>query len=65
MLRKINKDRLDFVRYWARYVKNTDPFIWSKQQKILINSALKNANQDLELYMKVKKIAKRIYESIL
>ena len=60
MLKKLNKGRLDFVRFWARYVKGTSTLEWSKQQKLIIDSVLENANQDRELYMKVKEIAEKI-----
>ncbi len=54
----IYEERLEFVRYWAKYVKTHDPEDWSTQQKILIDSILRNANQDKELYLKIKKIAR-------
>jgi len=57
---EINKERLEFVRYWAKIVKNGDPEYWSMQQKILIDSAIKSAIQDLSLYLKVKEITKEI-----
>jgi len=50
------EERLNFVRYWAKYVKSTDPKIWSKQQKDFIDSVLKTSRQDLELYLKIKRI---------
>ncbi len=50
------KERLRFVRFWADYVKKTPNREWSRQQNILINSVLKSANQDAELYLRVKKI---------
>ena len=64
MLEKIDKERLEFVRSWAKYVKETDPMIWPRQQKSLIDQVLKNANQDVELYLKVKEIAKKIRERL-
>lgn len=40
---KNNKEeRLNFVRYWAEYIKNNPNSDWSKQQAKLINSQLKN-----------------------
>ena len=53
------KERLEFVRFWARYVKSTPNDKWSRQQNMLINSVMKSANQDLYLYLKVKKLAVR------
>ena len=30
------KERLEFVKYWANYVKTHPDKIWSKQQKFLL-----------------------------
>ena len=54
------EERLKFVRYWAKYVKSTDTKVWSEQQKILIDSVLSSANQDVELYLKIKEIASKL-----
>lgn len=41
---KDNKeDRMNFVVYWANYVKTHTDEEWSKQQKILIDSQIQNA----------------------
>lgn len=41
---KDNKeDRMNFVKYWAEYVRTHDDEDWSKQQKILIDSQIENA----------------------
>jgi len=53
------QSRLAFVRFWADYVRKNPNEVWSKQQVGLINSLLKTANQDVELYNRVKKIARR------
>lgn len=55
-LRKSNQ-RMGFVEFWANYVKRTPNEIWSKQQADFINSVLRGANVDKELYLKVKRIA--------
>lgn len=34
------EDRLNFVKYWANYVKTHDDENWSKQQNIVINSQI-------------------------
>jgi len=60
MLEDVDEERLNFVRFWARIVRETDPSYWSQQQKIIIDSALKSAYQNKELYLKVKKIARKI-----
>ncbi len=52
-------ERIRFVRRWADYMKNTPNKKWSRQQNMLINSVIKSANQDVRLYLKVKKIAAR------
>ena len=57
-LKKTNQ-RIGFVEFWADYIKKTPNKVWSKQQADFINSVLKGANQDKELYLKVKEIVKR------
>lgn len=52
-------DRIGFVEYWADYIKKVPNRVWSKQQVDFINSVLKGANQDKELYLKVKEIIKK------
>ena len=49
-------DRLWFVDYWAEYVRTHPDEDWSRQQADFINSILRTANQDVELYKKVKGI---------
>jgi hypothetical protein len=39
---KILKERMDFVKIWADYVKSNKNEVWSKEQAMLINSMLKN-----------------------
>ena len=51
--------RMGFVEFWAYYIKKTPNKVWSKQQADFINSVLKGANQDKELYLKVKEIMKK------
>jgi hypothetical protein len=48
-------ERLAFVRFWANYIKTNSNKVWSQQQSKLINSILKSANQNPELYLTVKK----------
>ena len=41
---KNNKeDRMNFIKYWADYVKNNTDELWGKQQNVLINSQIQNA----------------------
>lgn len=37
---KNKKERLEFVEYWANYVKTHPDKDWSKQQNIIIDSQL-------------------------
>jgi hypothetical protein len=52
-------ERLRFVRLWAEYIKKTPNKKWSQQQNMLINSVMKSSDQDVRLYLKVKKLAAR------
>ena len=36
------EDRLNFVKFWAEYVRTHSDEEWSRQQNILINSQIKN-----------------------
>lgn len=38
--RNNKEERLNFVKYWAEYVKTHFDKEWSKQQKVLIDSQL-------------------------
>ena len=55
---KTNKqDRLNFVKYWANYVRTHSDKEWSRQQNVLINSIMQNAkNSKLtkEQYLRIK-----------
>lgn len=51
--------RMAFVEFWADYVKKTPNKVWSKQQVDFINSVMKGANIDKELYLKVKEAVKK------
>jgi len=54
-----NKQRLEWVKYWAEYMKKTSNRVWSKQQADFINSVMRSADVDPEIYMKVKNIVKK------
>ena len=41
--RNNNEERMNFVEYWAEYVRTHSDKEWSKQQNVLINSIMKNA----------------------
>lgn len=48
------RQRLEFVHFWAAYVKRTPNAVWSKQHTEFINAVLRNANQDREVYMRIR-----------
>lgn len=51
------EDRMNFVKYWTEFVRSNPDQVWSKQQNILINSMMQNANQfplNAEEYLKMK-----------
>ena len=56
---KTNKeDRINFVDYWADFVKKNPDKVWSKQQNILINSQIKNARNSkisIKFYLEIKR----------
>ena len=62
---KNNKEeRLNFVEYWANYVKTHSDKDWSRQQNVLINSLMQNAkNSKLtkEQYLRIKGGGKVIF----
>ena len=51
------KSRLEFVRFWADYVRKTPNSVWSRQQADFIDALFQGANQDVGLYLRVKKMA--------
>lgn len=55
---KDNKEeRMNFVEYWANYVRTHPDREWSRQQNVLINSLMQNAkNSKLtkEEYLRIK-----------
>lgn len=50
---------LEFIKLLVAYIKKTPNKVWSKQQADFINSVLKGANQDKDLYLKVKEIVRK------
>ena len=50
------QSRLEFVRFWAAYMKSHTNVEWSSQQAAFINSVLRTADQDVELYRKIKNV---------
>lgn len=43
--KKNRKERIKFVEFWAEYVRTHSDKEWSKQQNVLINSLMKNAQK--------------------
>ncbi len=48
------EERMAFVERWARYVRDHDDRDWSRQQNIIINSALKSASMSKEQFLRMK-----------
>ena len=48
------KERLEFVDIWAKYVKTHTDKEWSRQQNVIINSNLKSASMTKKEYLKMK-----------
>jgi hypothetical protein len=49
------KERESFVKKWAEYVRTHSDEDWSKQQNVIINSALRSAHINREQFFKMKK----------
>jgi hypothetical protein len=45
-------DRKEFIKFWANYVKTHNDKEWSRQQKKLIDSQIKNAREFLKKIQK-------------
>lgn len=57
--------RMNFVKYWAEYVKTHADEDWSRQQKVLIDSQMQNAKERKEFIKwyagRVKKTPNKIW----
>jgi len=49
-----NRERLKFVDFWAKYVREHSDKEWSRQQNVLINSCLKSATISKKDYLRMK-----------
>jgi hypothetical protein len=47
--------RKDFIKFWANYVRTHKDKEWSRQQKKLINSQIKNAREFLNKNTEIAK----------
>ena len=56
------EDRLNFIKYWADYVKSHNDKKWSKQQKMLIDSQINNSKQLYNHLLKTKEGRKKLVE---
>ncbi len=50
-----DKERMKFVDFWSKYVREHDDADWSRQQNVIINSCLRTARISREDYLKMKK----------
>ncbi|MFH1064959.1 MAG: hypothetical protein V1734_00435 [Nanoarchaeota archaeon] len=48
------KERMEFIDLWAKYVREHNDREWSRQQNIIINSCLKNSLMTKEAYLEMK-----------
>ena len=53
----VNKDRIEFIKFWANYVRTHDDREWSGQQNRLIDSQI---NSVREFYRNNPEIKNRI-----
>ena len=60
---KDNKEeRMNFVEYWAEYVRENADELWSKEQNIVINSQFKSSRDFVKRLLKEKNGIERIME---
>ena len=38
--KKNRKQRLEFIKYWANYIKTHEDKVWSEQQNVIIDSQI-------------------------
>ena len=57
--RKRNHEgNMKYIEQYVKWLKKTPNAVWSKKQAEFIDSIISNANQDKELYMKIKGMKK-------
>ncbi|HLD48859.1 MAG TPA: hypothetical protein VJB11_00685 [archaeon] len=57
--RKRNHEgNMKYIEQYVEWLKKTPNSVWSKQQAEFIDSVMKSANMDKELYMKIKGMKK-------
>ena len=55
IIKQNNKERLEFIDFWSKYVLEHEDRVWSRQQNVIINSCLRSANISKETYINMKK----------
>ncbi|MBI4145433.1 hypothetical protein HY493_04490 [Candidatus Woesearchaeota archaeon] len=50
----MDAERIAFVEFWARFVRDNPPWIWSKQQNIVIDSQFPST-LTREQYLRMKR----------
>ena len=53
-IKQNNKERMEFVSFWAKYVREHDDKDWSRQQNVIINSCMRSANISKESFLRMK-----------
>lgn len=53
-IKNSQKQRLEFVDLWAKYVLEHEDREWSRQQNVIINSCLRNSSMTREDYLIMK-----------
>ncbi|MBU2639776.1 MAG: hypothetical protein KKG75_03680 [Nanoarchaeota archaeon] len=49
------EDRMNFIEYWARFVRDNKDEVWSKQQKVLVDSQFEGSKKvSLKEYLNYK-----------
>jgi len=59
-----NEDRLNFVRFWAKYIKTHSDEEWSEQQKVIISSLIINSRRFYKELAKTEEGKEKIKELI-
>ncbi len=50
-----SEQRMNFVEFWAEYVRTHSDRDWSRQQNMLIDSCLKSASMTKEQFLEMKR----------
>ena len=58
-LEENNKQRIEWVKFWAEYMKKNTNEVWSRQQANFINSVLRSADVNPDDYLEIKKLIQK------